>query len=125
MWAVHNYVLEEEPREYVNSVNIEDNLDDEYNLQEQQHYDEVEAEAVLENAYAEDNSTSLHTLDAVPVAPDVVLDEPVEEPQRKTYASIVWICSVVAAYLCLSYYPAFKSTTCLMLFRACSCSLYV
>ncbi|KAF8007217.1 hypothetical protein BT93_K1270 [Corymbia citriodora subsp. variegata] len=86
---VHNYALEEEPREYVNSVNIEDNLDDEYNLQEQQHYDDAEAEAILENAYAEDNSTSLHTLDAVPVAPDVALDEPVEEPQRKTYASIL------------------------------------
>ncbi|KAL3715465.1 hypothetical protein ACJRO7_007234 [Eucalyptus globulus] len=85
---VHNYVLEEEPREYVNSVNIEDNLDDEYNLQEQQHYDEAEAEAVLENAYAEDNSISIHTLDAVPVTPDV-LDEPAEEPQRKTYASIL------------------------------------
>ncbi|KAK3405179.1 nuclear transport factor 2 [Eucalyptus grandis] len=85
---VHNYVLEEEPREYVNSVNIEDNLDDEYNLQEQQHYDEAEAEAALENAYAEDNSISIHTLDAVPVTPDV-LDEPAEEPQRKTYASIL------------------------------------
>ncbi|OWM77039.1 hypothetical protein CDL15_Pgr002679 [Punica granatum] len=104
---VSNYVLEEEASDYVNSVNIEDNsIDeygqenlrdeynqenpvDEYNIPEQHQYEEVEPEPVLENAYKECRSVPVQTLNTVPVTQDATADEPVEEPTKKTYASIL------------------------------------
>lgn len=112
--TVSNYELEEEAGEYVNSINIEDNSVDEYgqenpheeynhdipvddySIPEQQQYEEVQPEHLLENAYSEGRSVPVHTLNTVPVTPDVTAEEPAEEPMKKTYASIVWACTFSA-----------------------------
>ncbi|KAI4378581.1 hypothetical protein MLD38_016041 [Melastoma candidum] len=86
---VPHYHLEEDTREYVNPVVVEDNEDDEYSLPEQQQYEEVEQETVLENFYPEKSATSLHPLDTVQVASDNSADDLSEEPHKKTYASIL------------------------------------
>lgn len=101
--AVSSYFFEEEAREYMNSVNKEDSRVDEwgqdnqvhyydhntpveeYNIPEQNHFDEVELERALENSYAEDVSVSMQNLSMVSDA----VEEPTEELSKKTYASIV------------------------------------
>lgn len=107
-FVVSNYEFEE-AGDYVNSINIEDNSVDEYgqlqenphdeynqdnpvddySIPEQHQYEEVQPEHILENAYAEGRADPVHPLNTVPVAPDVAAEEPVEEPTKKTYASIV------------------------------------
>ncbi|KAK4758028.1 hypothetical protein SAY87_019329 [Trapa incisa] len=103
---VSNFELEE-AREYVNSANNEDNSfdeyveenpheeythdnsADEYNIPEQNQYDEVQPEHLLENAYLEGRSVTVHALNTVPVTQDVAAEEPAEEIVKKTYASIL------------------------------------
>ncbi|XP_043805626.1 nuclear transport factor 2 isoform X2 [Manihot esculenta] len=87
---VSDYVLEEEAREYVNSVHLEDDPVDNYSLPEQQQQQDFETEVVVEEASVEETPASFQS--AVNVAqepPASSLEEPVEEPPKKTYASIL------------------------------------
>ncbi|XP_039048338.1 nuclear transport factor 2-like [Hibiscus syriacus] len=80
-----DYVLEEEAREYVNSVHIDDDPVDEYSLPEQPQEEDFEAEVVEEEAPATHHSV-VSTVQETPAMP---LEEPVGEAPRKTYASIL------------------------------------
>ncbi|KAK4742816.1 hypothetical protein SAY87_000817 [Trapa incisa] len=109
---VSNFELEEEAKEYINSVNIEDNsVDeygdenpheeythdntvDEYTIPEQNQNDEFQPEHLLENVYLEDRSAHVHALSTMPVTQDVAAEEPAEETRKKTYASILCVSKV-------------------------------
>ncbi|KAF5738991.1 putative Ras-GTPase-activating protein-binding protein [Tripterygium wilfordii] len=86
---VSDYVLEEEAREFVSSVRIEDDPVDKYSLPEQQQPD-FDAEIVVEEAPVEEMHASMQSVvNAVqePVAPTA--EEPVGEQPKRTYASIL------------------------------------
>lgn len=89
--AVSDYVLEEEAREYVNSVHIEDDPVDKFSVPEpQQQHQEVETEIVVEETPAEELSAPVQAVvNAVQENPSVIAEEPAEEPKKKTWASIV------------------------------------
>ena len=90
--AVSDYVLEEDAREYVNSVHIEDDPVDKYSLPEQPQEEDAEAEVVVEEAPAEETLALHHSVvNTVQEPPAMPLEEPVGEPPRRTYASIVSI----------------------------------
>ncbi|KAJ7977176.1 Nuclear transport factor 2 family protein with RNA binding domain [Quillaja saponaria] len=82
------YSLDEETREYASSVHIDNDLVDKYSLPDQ--HQELEPEAVVEETPVEETSTSfesvVNTIHEPPVAP---VEEPVEEPAKKTWASIL------------------------------------
>ena len=81
--AVSDY-LEEEAREYVTSVHIDDDPVDKYSLPEQQ---DPETEVVVEESPIEEPSAPLqNVVNAVQETTSVAVEE---EPQKKTYASIV------------------------------------
>ncbi|XP_059660166.1 nuclear transport factor 2 isoform X2 [Cornus florida] len=85
-----DYALEVETRDYVNSVHIEgDDPDDEYSIQEQQQQQEPEDETVVEETSLEELPV-LHQ-DAVNTMQDPLpaVEEPVGEPPKLTYASIL------------------------------------
>ncbi|KAK6286514.1 hypothetical protein POUND7_012693 [Theobroma cacao] len=85
-----DYVLEEDAREYVNSVHIEDDPIDKYSLPEQPPDEVVEAEVVVEEAPAEEALASHHSgVNTVQEPPAMPLEEPVAEPARRTYAAIL------------------------------------
>ncbi|MBA0790958.1 hypothetical protein Gohar_015569 [Gossypium harknessii] len=85
-----DYVLEEEAREYVNSVHIDDDPIDKYSLPEQPQEEDFEDEVVVEEAPADETLASHHNVvGIVQEIPAMPLEEPVGEPPRKTYASIV------------------------------------
>ncbi|KAF2307140.1 hypothetical protein GH714_025064 [Hevea brasiliensis] len=87
---VSDYVLEEEAREFVNSVHMEDDPVDKYSLPEQQQQQDFETEIVVEEAPVEDTTASFQTvMSVVQDPPAAALEEPVEEPPKKTYASIL------------------------------------
>ncbi|XP_027349715.1 putative G3BP-like protein isoform X2 [Abrus precatorius] len=87
-----DYGLEEEASEYVNSVHIDDDPVDKYSLPEhhQQLQEDLEAEIVLEETPAREVSPPIpsvaHTIQESPVT---LLEESLEEPPKKTYASIL------------------------------------
>lgn len=87
---VSHYILEEEAREYVDSIHLEDDPVDKYSLPEQQQEQEWEDETVVEETPAEESYVPIQT------APNLVqehlsaaVEEPVREPVKKTWASIV------------------------------------
>ncbi|TYG61869.1 hypothetical protein ES288_D07G183300v1 [Gossypium darwinii] len=85
-----DYVLEEEAREYVNSVHIDDDPIDKYSLPEQPQEEDFEDEVVVEEAPADETLASHHNVvGIVQEIPAMPLEEPVGELPRKTYASIV------------------------------------
>ncbi|KAH1129830.1 hypothetical protein J1N35_001208 [Gossypium stocksii] len=85
-----DYVLEEEAREYVNSVHIDDDPVDKYILPEQPQEEDFEDEVVVEAAPADETLASHHNVvGIVQEIPAMPLEEPVGEPPRKTYASIL------------------------------------
>ncbi|KAJ6711076.1 hypothetical protein OIU74_011857 [Salix koriyanagi] len=87
---VSNHVLEEEAREYVNSVCINDDPVDEYSLPEQQEQQDFETETVVNETPVVEIAASFQS--AVNVGqdfPTAAPEEPIEEPQKKTYASIL------------------------------------
>ncbi|XVF21508.1 hypothetical protein REPUB_Repub12eG0096000 [Reevesia pubescens] len=88
---VSDYVLEEEPREYVNSVHLEDDPVDKYSLPEQQpQQEDFEAEVVVEEEPVEETLASYHNVvNTVQEPPAMPLEEPVGEPPKRTYASIL------------------------------------
>ncbi|KAK8631056.1 hypothetical protein V6N13_079821 [Hibiscus sabdariffa] len=88
--TVSDYVLEEEAREYVNSVHIDDDPVDKYSLPEQPQEEDFEAEVVVEEAPAEETPATHHSVvSTVQETPAMPLEEPVGEAPRKTYASIL------------------------------------
>jgi len=90
--AVSDYGLEEEAREYVNSVHIDDDPVDEYSLPEhqQQLQEELETEIVEEETPVQEASPPIHSIGHTVQEPPVALvEESFEEPPKKTYASIV------------------------------------
>ncbi|XP_028958399.1 nuclear transport factor 2 isoform X1 [Malus domestica] len=87
---VSDYVYEEEPREYVNSVDVEDDPVDKYSLPEQQVQQDFETEVVVEETPAEETYSSFQSaVNNVQDEPAAAVEEPVGEPQKKTYASIL------------------------------------
>ncbi|PRQ25716.1 putative nucleotide-binding alpha-beta plait domain, nuclear transport factor 2, NTF2-like protein [Rosa chinensis] len=87
---VSDYVLEEEAREYVNSVDIEDDPVDKYSLPEQQVQQEFETEVVVEETPQEETYASFQSaVNTVQDTPVASVEEPVGEPQKKTWASIL------------------------------------
>lgn len=104
-----DYVLEEDARDYVNSIHVEDDPVDKYSLPEQQQYQEPEAETVVEETPPEETFSSIQS--AANVVQDHVsaaFEEPVVEPPvKKTWASIVCYYSInTNAYMrsCDMYY---------------------
>ncbi|XWS31367.1 hypothetical protein CRYUN_Cryun23aG0070200 [Craigia yunnanensis] len=86
---ISDYILEEEAREYVNSVHVEDDPVDKYSLPEQPQQEDVEAEVVVEEAPAEETLALHHSVvNALQEPPGMALEEPLGEPPRRTYASI-------------------------------------
>ncbi|CAL0316866.1 unnamed protein product [Lupinus luteus] len=86
-----DYGFEEEAREYVNSVHIEDDPVDKYSVPElQQLQQDHETEVVVEETPAVEVSPVIpsvsHTIHEPPVAH---VEEPLEEPPKKTWASIL------------------------------------
>ncbi|XP_028765541.1 putative G3BP-like protein [Neltuma alba] len=90
-----DYDLEEEAQEYVNSVHIEDDPVDKYSLpeqqQQQQHLQEdLETEIVVDETPIEEASPSMQNAgQAIRESPAAHVEEPLEEPPKRTYASIL------------------------------------
>ncbi|KAK2978151.1 hypothetical protein RJ640_029145 [Escallonia rubra] len=105
---VHNYSLEAEASEHLNSVHIEgdDQVDEyehvnqydhanEYAYQEQQEEEEyLVNDYVEEEAPSADPSTMLQSTVEAEQEPLPAVEEPIEEPQKFTYASIVLVHAV-------------------------------
>ncbi|XP_073143826.1 nuclear transport factor 2-like isoform X2 [Henckelia pumila] len=113
-----DYALEEEARDYVNSVHIEgDGPDHEYGYQEYYHQEpepehEPETDELeVENPVEEISESHLSTVAAVPEAQLSVEEEPeqVLEPEKLTYASILRAKGKSSSSV--SYPPAFSQST--------------
>ncbi|CAN1766921.1 Nuclear transport factor 2 [Linum perenne] len=89
--AVSDYGFEEEARDYVNSVHIDDTPVDKYSLPEHQlqHQQEFEGEVVVEETIPEETPSFQGAVDVVHEPPTSAVDEPAEEPSKKTWASIL------------------------------------
>ncbi|KAH9615793.1 hypothetical protein KSS87_003155, partial [Heliosperma pusillum] len=100
--TVPNYEYEEETREYVNSLHIEDDSPiDKYSLPDEQQHEEFQSETVVEEAPIEEPSTFEsavnHVADPVLAPVPVPAPEPAHEPAAEpageraklSYASIV------------------------------------
>ena len=85
-----DYVLEENARDYEDSVHVEDDPVDKYSLPEQHQQEEFKTEVLVEEATVEDLVAS-HPIvvNSVQEPLSAVIDEPVGEPEKRTYASIV------------------------------------
>ncbi|TYK24612.1 putative G3BP-like protein [Cucumis melo var. makuwa] len=112
---VSDYVLEENAREYVDSVHIEDDPVDKYSLPEQQQQEEFESEVVVEEAPVEDLVAShQNVVNSVQEPISAVNDEPIGEPEKKTYASILRAARAEAAQSAIpqpSFYPSAPATS--------------
>lgn len=87
-----DYALEETAREYVNSVHIQDAPVDKYSLPEDQEQEDSEEDESEEDNLAEETPVlSQKVVNTMQEPPEVAVEEPVGEPQKKTYASIVCI----------------------------------
>ncbi|CAI9776650.1 unnamed protein product [Fraxinus pennsylvanica] len=85
-----DYASEEEGGVYMNSANIEGDVPvEEYSFQEHQEEQEPEAERVEEDTPSEDSNPLLQNMAATVQEPAPAIEEPVEEPQKLTYASIL------------------------------------
>ncbi|KAI9182554.1 hypothetical protein LWI28_026527 [Acer negundo] len=110
---VSDYELEEEAREYVNSVHIEDDPIDKYSLPEQEQQEDPEAEVVVEETPVEEALAPIQTnLNAVHNPPIAAPDEPVAvgEPEKKTWASILRVAKDQYASS-VATQPSFKKST--------------
>ncbi|KAJ1416656.1 RNA-binding domain superfamily [Sesbania bispinosa] len=98
-----HYDLEEEAREYVNSVHIDDDLVDKYSLPEQQQQQQLqddldETEIVVEETPAQEASPPIHSVaHTIRETPAALVEESYEEPPKKTYASILRVSKGQAA----------------------------
>lgn len=106
--AASDYGLEEEARLYVNSVHIDDDPVDKYSLPEhqQQLQEDLDAEIVVEETPAEEASPPIHSIAHTIQEPPVALvEESLEEPAKKTYASIVCNTFSICLFLLFSRLP--------------------
>ncbi|XP_050876115.1 uncharacterized protein LOC127079790 [Lathyrus oleraceus] len=91
---VSDYGFEEEAREYLNSVHIDDDPVDKYSLPEQQQQlqEDLETEVVVEKTPTREAYPPVpnvaHTIRETPVT---LMEESFEEPAKKTYASILCV----------------------------------
>ncbi|KAF7150726.1 hypothetical protein RHSIM_Rhsim02G0044000 [Rhododendron simsii] len=89
---VPDYMLggETQAREFVVPADVKENgrLDD-YSYSEQQLLHIPEAESILEDNFAQSNGSLQSSMDPVPELLSAPVEEPVGEPQKHTYASIV------------------------------------
>lgn len=90
-FAVPDYGFEEEASEFVNSVHIDGNDEvDDYSGEDQQpQQQDFESETELEETPADDLSALLHKVVEAEPEPVHSVEEPVGEPPKLTYASIV------------------------------------
>ncbi|GAB4830097.1 hypothetical protein Ancab_019739 [Ancistrocladus abbreviatus] len=85
-----NFSLEEETREYVNSIHIEeDNPVDKYSIPDEQQHQEPEAETVVEEAHVEESLPLETATDNVQDTTPAPINETAGEPSKLTYASIL------------------------------------
>ncbi|XP_023547891.1 putative G3BP-like protein [Cucurbita pepo subsp. pepo] len=113
---VPDYVLEENAREYVDSIHIEDDPIDKYSLPEQQQQEEFESEVVVVEAPLEDLVAASHQNvdNSVQEPHSAVVDEPVGEPEKRTYASILRAARAESAQSANpqpSFYPSAPATS--------------
>ncbi|KAE7997888.1 hypothetical protein FH972_002481 [Carpinus fangiana] len=107
---VSDYVLEDEAREYVNSIHIEDDPVDKYSLPEQQLQEDYESEVVVEETPAEETSISLQSVvNTLHEAPAAAVEEPVGEAPKKTYASILRVSRGQPASSVATQLPVYRS----------------
>ncbi|CAI0385898.1 unnamed protein product [Linum tenue] len=85
--AVSDYALEEEARDYVNSVHIEDTPVDKYSIPELQHQDFEDDIPVDETV--EEETPYQGAVEVVHEPSASAVEEAEGEPQKKTYASIL------------------------------------
>ncbi|ESQ44611.1 hypothetical protein EUTSA_v10003207mg [Eutrema salsugineum] len=92
---VPDYVLEQEARDYVNAVQIKDDLVDKYSLQEDQHqpqHEDYEDEVAVEETPREEV-----VVDAVHEPWAAPAEEPVGEKSKMSYASILRVVKEAAS----------------------------
>lgn len=119
--SASDYGFEEEARDYVNSVHIDDDPVDKYSLPEQQQQqlqEDFETEVVVDETPVQEASPPVHnvahTIRETPAAP---VEESFEEPAKKTYASIV--CTTFNYFLC------FVDNLCFSLYNVNKFSSYI
>ncbi|CAL5193845.1 unnamed protein product [Lathyrus oleraceus] len=91
---VSDYGFEEEAREYLNSVHIDDDPVDKYSLPEQQQQqqlqEDLETEVVVEETPTQESYPPVHDVaHTIRETPVTLVEESFEEPAKKTYASIL------------------------------------
>lgn len=90
---VSNFELEEETREYVNSIHIEDdNPVDKYSLPDEEQHEEPLLETIVKEAPVEEPAppeSAVNHMNYVEDPISVRADEPVGEPAKLSYASIL------------------------------------
>lgn len=99
--------MEEEAREYVTSVHIEDDPVDKYSLPEQQQQlqEDLETEIVVEETSIEEPSPSIQNVAHTIREPPAHVEEPFDEPPKRSYASIVcsFFCFWLLGCVCLCH----------------------
>lgn len=120
VFAVSNYLLggEIQAREFVAPTEVKENgLADNYSFSEQRLQQVPESEHMLENnASEESNGLLQNTVNAVQDHLPPAVEEPVGEPQKHTYASIVCTKSTNYPYLRDPFIPGTDIFVCLTLF---------
>ncbi|GFY82804.1 nuclear transport factor 2 (NTF2) family protein with RNA binding (RRM-RBD-RNP motifs) domain-containing protein [Actinidia rufa] len=89
---VSNYVMDRETqtREFVSPADVKENGPvDTYSFSEEPLQHIPEAESILDGNFAESNGSLENSVDRVPDHLSAPVEEPVGEPQKRTYASIV------------------------------------
>ncbi|CAH8358119.1 unnamed protein product [Eruca vesicaria subsp. sativa] len=103
---VPDYALEQEAREYVNAVQIKDDLVDEYSLQEDQHREDYEDEVEVDETPREEVVVDVvHEPRAAPP------EEPVGEKSKMSYASILRVAKEAAAVPVVSTQPSYNKNS--------------
>ncbi|XP_057459534.1 nuclear transport factor 2-like isoform X1 [Actinidia eriantha] len=91
---VSNYVMDRETqaREFVSPADIKENGPvDTYSFSEEPLQHIPEAESILDGTFAESNGSLENSVDRVPDHLSAPVEEPVGEPQKRTYASILQV----------------------------------
>jgi hypothetical protein len=108
-FSVSDYVLEEEASDYVNAVQIKDDLVDKYSLQEDQHqpqHEDYEDEVAIEETPREEVAVDVvHEHRAAPV------EEPVGEKSKMSYASILKVAKEAATVPVAATQPSYNKSS--------------
>lgn len=101
--AGSNFELEQETREYVNSIPIEEDTPvDKYSLPDEEQHEEPHVETIVEEAPVEQPAPLESAVNHMNYVEDPIsapADEPVGEPPKLSYASIVCLLLYVASHL--------------------------